>query len=282
MKKILFPTDFSEAANRAFIYALNIARKWDAQIMTLHVYSPVDVMDVYAPLGMPDVQESLRKSQFKHYLEAVESLKKMAEEHGFGEVKIKHIMEEGPTVQTIVEVAEKESMDIIVMGTTGAHGLKEIFLSSIAAEVLENAPCMVLAVPHHAVFDGVIDNLAFTSSYREEEKKALMEFVKFAQPFEADIHTVNIDLSHTEFYLHRMDELQTEFSDHDHMTFSVVEGTDFYKSLTKFLEEKEVDILAMVTHKRNFIQELFHYSKAKLMSYHSKTPVLSIPAKILK
>ena len=281
MKNILFPTDFSEAANRAFIYALNIARNWESTITTLHVYSPVDVMDVYAPYGMPEIRESLRKNQFKNYLDAVEALKKMAEEHGFGDVKIKHIMEEGPTVKSIVDVAEKEATDLIVMGTTGAHGLKELFLSSIAAEVLENAPCMVLAVPQDASFDGQIDNLAFTSSYKEEENKALMKFVEFAKPFEADIHTVNVDLSHTEFYLNRMDQLQSEFSDQEYMTFSVVEGTDFYQSLTKFLEEKEVDILAMVTHKRNFIQELFHYSKAKMMSYHSKTPVLSIPSRIL-
>lgn len=282
MNQILFPTDFSEAANRAFIFALNFAEKWGSTINTLHVFSPVDVMDVYAPYGYQDVQEALKRNQFNRYLESVESLKKMAEEHGYGKVKIKHIMEEGPTVETIVKVAEREKVDMIIMGTTGAHGLKELFLSSVAAELLENAPCMVLAVPQNASFDGVIDNIAFTTSYRPEEYKALSVIEEMAKPFEATVHSINIDLAHTEFYLKRMDEFKEEFDGRDHLTFSVVEGTDFYGALTNFLQEKEVDILAMVTHKRNFIQELFHYSRAKMMSYHSETPVLSIPSKLLQ
>ena len=281
MKQILFPTDFSEAANRAFIYALQFAQKWESTIITLHVFSPVDVMDVYAPYGYQDVQEALKRNQFNRYLEAVESLKKMAEEHGYGEVSIRHIMEEGPTVDTIVKVAEKEKVDCIVMGTTGAHGLKELFISSVAAELLENAPCMVLAVPQSASFDGIIDNIAFTTSYKPEETTALQRLEQIAEPFGATIHSVNIDLAHTEFYLNQMDTYKADFVGKDHLTFSVVEGTDFYGALTNFLKDNEVDILAMVTHKRNFIQELFQYSRAKLMSYHSETPVLSIPARLL-
>ena len=281
MNKILFPTDFSEAANRAFVYALQFAEKWQATITTLHVFSPVDIMDVYAPYGYQDVQEALKKNQFNRYLESVEALKKMAEEHGFAEVKIKHIMEEGPTVSSIITVAERESVDLIVMGTTGAHGLKELFISSVAAEVLEHAPCMVLAVPQNASFDGIIDQMAFTTSYKEEEIKALHKLEQLSKAFGSTIHTVNIDLAHTEFYLNRMDEFEAKFSEHDHLSFSVVEGTDFYEALTNFLSDRAIDILAMVTHKRNFLQELFQYSRTKLMSYHAETPILAIPAKIL-
>ncbi len=281
MKNILFPTDFSEAANRAFIYALDFAEKWGAEVTTLHVYSPIDVLEVYAPYEMAQLQDTIRQNQFNSYLEAVEALKKMAEEHGYGGIKIKHIMEEGPTVQSITSIAKKEKVDMIIMGTTGAHGLKELFLSSIAAEVLENAPCMTLAVPKMAEFDGKINHLAFTYSFKEEEKVALQRLIYLAEIFDAQIHVVNIDLAHTEFYLHRSDKLTQEFAKNERIDFTVLEGNDFFQVLTDFLEKRNIDILAMVTHQRNFLQELFHYSRAKMMSYHSKIPVLSIPAKVL-
>lgn len=281
MKTILFPTDFSEASNRAFVFALNIANHWGATISALHVYSPVDIMDIYTPYGMPEIQEALKQNQFKQYLSSIDGLRKRAEEHGLGNVKIKHILEEGATVKSILHVAKREQAEMIIMGTKGAHGLKEMFLSSIAAEVMEQASCMVLAIPEKAVFDGTIDNIAFTSSYKEEEKKALLQLEAWSKPFDSDIHTVNIDLAHTEFYLNRMDQLEREFKDHENLSFTVVQGNDFFESLTGFLEDREIDILAMVIHKRNFIHELFEYSVTKMMTYHSKTPILAIPSQLL-
>jgi hypothetical protein len=65
------------------------------------------------------------------------------------------------------------------------------------------------------------------------------------------------------------------------MSFHVLDGTDFQSLLTDFLDEMQVDIVAMVTEKRNFWQELFHYSKTKSLSYHSLTPILSIPEGML-
>jgi nucleotide-binding universal stress UspA family protein len=59
--------------------------------------------------------------------------------------------------------------------------------------------------------------------------------------------------------------------------YHVLDGLEFQATLTAFLEEQEIDLVAMVTHKRNFLEELFHYSKTKAMSYHSRTPVLSFP-----
>ncbi len=284
MKSILFPTDFSEAANKAFIFALHLAKKWQASITTYHVYRPIDLATTTRlPVRVRRVYETIELQEFEDYRDSIPPLRKIAEEAGFGNVELHHMMEERENViPGIIERSKTEEPDLIVMGTTGASGFKEIFLGSVAGEVLERAHCPVLAVPEKNEFDGKIDQLVFTTNFEDEERSALDRLIEFAQPFDAEIHVVNIDTGHTDFYHHRMDKFKADYQDKKKLRFHVLDGVDIYEELTDYLEEHPVDFLAMVTHKRNFIQGLFNYSKTKKLSYHSDTPVLSFPAEILE
>lgn len=281
MKRILFPTDFSEAANQAFIYALNLADQMNAAVITLHVFNRPDVRGSHMAISLEELFQDMDLSVFENYKDAIPPLNKIAEENGFGGLDIKHVLEEGPVVEKIIEVADRDEVDMIVMGTTGASGWKRILLGSIAGEVLESANCPALVVPKKGVFDGTIDQIAFTTTYQEEERKALDGVLAFAKLFDAHVSCINVDLAHTDFYTHQMDPLRAEFKGNDKVSFHVLDGTDIQESITEFLKGNAIDIIAMVTHKRSFLQELFHYSKTKAMTYHSKTPVLSWPAHIL-
>jgi nucleotide-binding universal stress UspA family protein len=187
-------------------------------------------------------------------------------------------MEEGETISSIIDMAKKEEADLIVMGTTGASGLKEIFIGSVAAEIMENAPCPVFAVPRDAKFDGRLDRIGFTTEFKKEEKLALEFLHKWAKPFEADIYCVHADLKHIEPLAHRMDELKAEFLEWRDVHFDVVDSTDLESAVTAYMAEYRIDVLAMVIHKRNFFQEIFSYSQTKKMAYHLKTPILALQA----
>ncbi|MEL7121718.1 MAG: universal stress protein [Bacteroidota bacterium] len=276
MKKILFPTDFSEAANKAFIYALNVAAKMEAQIVTLHVFRQPEIGAHYMPNMMQDFFETFAWHEFESYKSALPPLRKMADDNGFSKVEMIHVMEEGENiVDSILQMAAKEAVEMIVMSTAGAEGLKAIFLGSVAGEVMENANVPVLAVPEEAVFDGQINKVAFTTTYREEEKRTLRRLMGLQQLFDFEIHCINVDTAHVEFYRKDMDKLKEEFADLNNGQFVVLDGNDVFKVLTTYLEENKIDILAMTTRKRNFLQELFEYSRTKFLSYHSDTPILS-------
>lgn len=283
MKKILFPTDLSEAANKAFIYALHLADKLEAVLYTLHVYQKPEVRAGGLPHTLQEFYESYDLEEFKNFKDSIPSLRAVQEEHGFSHLHVSHTLKGGSKiVATILEVAEKEQPDMIVMGTTGARGLKEIFLGSVAGEVLENAHCPVLAVPESAEFDGELDTVGMAVSFNDEEKLALNEVLDIIGLFKPDIYCVHVDMAHTEEYTHKMEAFAQEFAAHSNIHFEVVEGNDFQGTLTKYLEGKAVDLVAMVAHKRNFLEELFRYSRTKKMSYHSSIPVLSVPSHILE
>ena len=280
MPTILFPTDFSDAAKQAYIYALKMAEKLNARIVTLHAFERPDFRGLtHVPRDLEEFYTNADLYEFDNYRQAVPVLDRIQKENGLEGVAVVHTLHEGKTEPTIRARAAAEAADLIVMGTTGARGLKEIVLGSVAGEILENAPCPVLAVPEEAVFDGAIDKIAFTTNYLPEERAALAELLKLFAPLNVDVHTVNVDLAHTAEYHGRMDEFAaaTPAEYAERMHYHVLDGTDFESTLTDFLEDNGVDILAMVTRRRNFLQELFHYSKTKAMSYHSRIPVLSFP-----
>ncbi|MEL6833857.1 MAG: universal stress protein [Bacteroidota bacterium] len=282
MPTILFPTDFSDAATRAFIYALRLAEKLEAKIVTLHVFDKPDMSGfTHIPKTLEEFYNSIDLYEFENYRDAVPALDKIQDEHDLNAVQVTHTLHEGDTVEVILGRVKEEGASMIVMGTTGARGLKEIILGSVAGEVLENASCPVLAVPEQAVFDGVINNIAFTTSYQADEIAGFAKVQEQFAQFKPHIHCINVDLSHTEEYHNRMDGFQEAVGEAPNASFHVLDGTDFQTVLTSFLDQMEIDILAMVTHQRTFFEELFHYSKTKALSYHSRTPILSLPEGIL-
>lgn len=282
MTTLLFPTDFSDAANRAFIYALRLADKLDARIVTLHVFSRPDISGLsHVPRSLEEVYNNIDLEELEEYREAIPQLDKIRQDNGLEHIDVSHTLHEGATVNVILARAAAENAGLIVMGTTGARGLKEILLGSVAGEILENAPCPVLAVPEQGVFDGVLDNIAFTTTFSEEDERGLRKVLTLLGAFQPNIHCINVDLAHTASYLDKQDNFMAKFEDVDNMSVHILDGTDFSATLTDFLETSTVDLLVMVTHKRSFWDELFNYSKTKALSYHSSTPIMSLPSKIL-
>ena len=178
MKKILFPTDFSANANNAFNYALHLAAKLGADIITLHAYKMPQIHVAHLPNTAYQIMEQQTENEFAQYQKAAQEMHEQAENEHLSQVNIIHMLEEGLTVDKILEVSEKENVDIIVLGTTGATGLKQVFLGSNAARVIDFAKCPVLAIPDSARYSS-IKRIAYACSFEKIEKKHIEEAISF-------------------------------------------------------------------------------------------------------
>ena len=285
MKKILFPTDFSRAADNAFRYALEVADHEGAEITTVHVYELPELHSSHLPNTLKQVYDSITLETFENYRDNVPHLRKIAQDEGKTHLRIQHMMIDSKrqgTVNGISHTARTIGADMIIMGTTGASGIKEVFLGSVAAEVMENAPCAVLAVPVKAKYDGNIDRIAVTVEYGHEDEQTCRYVLAFAGHFDAEVVCLHVDVSHTENINRRMEKLKEKLGDDVKMRFEVIDHTSIEKALAKDVEQPKVDILAMHIRKRNFFQELFSYSMTKRLAYHLEIPILAIhngPAK---
>lgn len=132
MLKILFPTDYSACSRAALGYAISLASESSGEILILHVVEPAS--PYLSP--EPDTESNPLREKFLEYLQALLSSKP--------QVTFEHRTVVASPVSAIVETAEVETVDLIVMGTTGRTGVKRLVLGSVAEEVVRRAPCPVL------------------------------------------------------------------------------------------------------------------------------------------
>jgi len=142
-KKILFCTDFSENSHWAFTYALNLAKNYNSKLFILHV-TPVpnhpDQLSIYLhPEKLKELmiaqKMELEKELGIHYLRKLKEFK-----------NYKVVFEEGEPFMEIIQMAKKESVDLIVMGTHGRTGLDQVLFGSTAEKVVRNSRCPVLTI----------------------------------------------------------------------------------------------------------------------------------------
>jgi nucleotide-binding universal stress UspA family protein len=135
---ILVPTDFSEYADYALDYAIELAQKLQARLTLLHI---IDTM----PLGVVEEGSMLPPSYWLELETSLEqsmeaSLKRLDDVGLQGETLIIH----GVPFQSIIDTAKDKEADLIVMGTHGRTGLTHVLMGSVAERVVRMAPCPVL------------------------------------------------------------------------------------------------------------------------------------------
>jgi nucleotide-binding universal stress UspA family protein len=141
IKKILFPTDFSEGALNALPYAVDIAKSYGAKLYMLHV-----IYDIATASGLHVPHVSVDEM----YKELDISAKKELERFGVDIIKdikdVEYTVIRGIPYEEILKFAKEKNIDLIVIGTHGRKGLDRVLFGSTAERVVRNASCPVLTV----------------------------------------------------------------------------------------------------------------------------------------
>ncbi|TVS19606.1 MAG: universal stress protein [Planctomycetaceae bacterium] len=143
--KIIYPTDFSSAAEAVFDTAQRLARDSDALLLIVHVVEPVVAATpgTVAPpvtIGGTDLSETQQKA----VTEARKELHKVVPTDPV--IRFEHRVIEGLASDGILNLAELEQPDLIVMGTHGRTGLKRLLMGSVAEKIVRHARCPVLTL----------------------------------------------------------------------------------------------------------------------------------------
>jgi len=273
MKQILFPTDFSEAANTAFIYALKFADSFGAELVILHVYDLPIVETPPLPESTKEIFDIVEMNQFESFREQLPELHKLAENRNLGHVKMRNVLLYGDLIYNINKVCADEAIDLIVMGTKGATGLKETFLGSSTASVITNAKVPVLGIPAEAEYHP-IKSIAFTTQYKDKDNDALARTLDIAHKFQASVSCLYIkNDDDPEDIEERINEWKI-FYRSEKIDFFNIAGGHIEQTILDFIENQKVGMLVMRTHKRSFFESLFHRSLTKRLAYHTKVPLL--------
>ena len=145
LKNILVPTDFGEAADAALAYGRALADRFGATIHVLHVADNVYLTsfgaETYAAI-IPELQRDLEEAARKKLDELLIDSDKS------GPLTKPIILTSSAPAFAIVDYAQKNAIDLIVMGTHGRGALAHLVMGSVAERVVRLAPCPVLTVRH--------------------------------------------------------------------------------------------------------------------------------------
>jgi nucleotide-binding universal stress UspA family protein len=144
ISKILVAVDGSDPSFNASAYAIDWAKRNDAELIVLYIVSPVPYSQFeYANIGRMKEIESIEKEKAQR--EVVDKVKQKATENKVS-VKTEVLIKYTSVVKEIVEYAEDNKVDMIVIGSRGVTGLKKLLLGSVASGVVTYSHCPVLVV----------------------------------------------------------------------------------------------------------------------------------------
>ncbi|QQT25496.1 universal stress protein [Sphingobacterium spiritivorum] len=276
MKRILFPTDFSEAASNAFVYALQLAKSIDASLYILHVYELPIYSSMYA--GQLDyvqqIYQSIELAQFDNYKDNVPQLHEIAKKYNLEDIEMYFVFEKGLFLDSVKRVIKRDQIDMIVMGTTGLNSANTTLIGSNTVNLIRSVSQPVFSIPRLAKFDG-IKSIGFTTLFREADKKPLAEILKLADYFDAKVEVLHVKTKENE----DIESLVSEWKDQFHsprLTFSILPATSVEERVLEFIMEHNIDFLAIVKRNRNFFDRLFTSSMSQKLAYHSTIPILVI------
>jgi len=168
------------------------------------------------------------------------------------------------------------------MGTRGKSRKKLDLIGSVTAEIIEQTKTPLLAIPEDITFENLknAQHIAFAISFNQQDLVAFDRFMGLIKNYTPEIHLFNISTSKDEWNEIRLtgtcEYFKKQYPDVA-IDYTVLNDGDLLEAIDKFVQEKQIDVIALTTHRRSTIIRIFNPSIARRMLFHSNTALLVIP-----
>lgn len=274
IRNILFPTDFSEASRNAFAYAVDLASNVGARLLMMHAYQEIPVAHGVAPPEFMDRLRAEKETSAQDYFKAYEAEAYLRAGEA---VELIPLLEAGRAFDKILEIAETEHIDMIVMGTKGVASQAQQIFGSLTTRIIEAADCPVLAIPEGVSFQP-IEHILYASNFEEADFAILDQLLDIADLFGAQLSCAHVYAGSEDWtqldrsFFERLYHLEREY---DQLKFFTFNHRDVVKGLHRFVASNKVDLMAMLTHRRGPVQHALEESLTREMTLHSEVPLLA-------
>lgn len=272
-KKILLPTDFSDNAWNAIIYALKL---YANETCDFYLLNSIKIKGSTMSNFSSKLSSTIRKSAFKDMLD----LKQMIERVNANANHNFEILVSNADLKDALETAiKKHAIQMIIMGTKGASGAKEFFFGSNTVNVINKVRlCPILTIPDQFDFvepKKIAFSTDFNRFYIEEELAPLKEIT--------DLYNSKINIVHlnNEEHLNEIQEynskiLENDLKNYNHHFFWIPNYGKKANDINDFIKEQNINMLAMVNYKHSFIEKITKEPVIKTIGFQPFIPFLVI------
>ncbi|HLV38534.1 universal stress protein [Xanthomarina sp.] len=276
MKNVLLPTDFSENSWNAIKYAIDFHEETACNFFLLHVNRLSHLLLNEVPyLPTQDVVESVYTKPSK--TELLKLQKRIAKQiPSSSKHRFYTIADHNFLVQSVRDHVEKKNIELIVLGTKGASGLKKAIVGSNTGDIITKVACTTLIVPENATYKKIRE-LAFPTDFALQYNLNTLEpILKVIQKNDAALRVVHISKKAAELnsdQIKNKELLEDYFQAHAH-SFHFLTNKNIEAAVQCFVDSRDVDMITMVAKNLNYFQQILFHSKVEEISYHINIPFL--------
>ena len=270
MKRILVPTDFSPQAENALKVAAQIARKNGAAIYLEH---SLDMPSHFALSG----NKSAKPESIYFIRLAEQNFEELLKKEYLFDLEVHEAIGHGEIYDDVQLAVKDKNIDLIVMGSHGTSGFKELFIGSNAEKVVRTSSIPVLVIKNsHDVFD--VKDFVFATDFSEECRKPFDAAQKFARAVGAKIHLLFINTPADFKTSEETQQLMENFvkgMGAANYTLNTYNDSSVEKGILGFAKSKNVQLIGMSTHGRKGLSHFFNGSISEDLVNHANMPVIT-------
>ena len=282
MKTILIPTDFSENAHHALRFALYLSESVNLKICVLHW------TEILIPTSTPtnhykELYDQQFDSKLKTFKTDIQKVLKSVDHQG-DESKIQYVLKDSSSFEdSTLETIQENNIDLVIMGTHGASGIKKIFFGSNTTQIIDKAQIPVIAIPASYQLSP-IRKIAYASDLKDVVGE-VGELVKFAKLLKASIEIFHVFPSFPQWVDPSEDniaklteKLALAYPNQD-FSIRVVQTykeNDVVSGIETYVNSFKPDVIAMFTVKRTFWDKLFDASRTEEFAFNATIPLLTL------
>lgn len=269
MIHFIIPTDFSETAQNAQEYALELALLKQAKCTLVNAYEMPH--DFAAEMeNRVVVLRDRAKEKLKNH---IDQLKKHPR---YQKLEIGMLVEEGSPENVIPEIAEKEKADLIVIGLSKHGTFDEILNGNVGAEVLQRSQVPTLAIPKEHAFEAPRE-FVYAAEYREDDLQNLEELSQWAKLFDARLRVIHIEKKNTQANKMHFKSFNREVEErlsYPYVSQEMYIAEEVEKGIMEAVANNKGIILSMAHYHKSFLREIFGHSHTKAIAQEAKVPML--------
>lgn len=270
---ILLPTDFSDNAWAAVVYALQLYKEETCTFYFLH-------SSKLKASAMSNMSNKLLRVMADKATKELLNLKEMAisananSNHNF-----EIILSTNDLFDAIETVIEKNKIDLVVMGTKGASKAKGIIFGSNTVNVIKKIyGCPVLAIPDEFDFEKP-EQIAFPTDFNRFYGEELLPLKHLADLYNSKIRIMHINkeeaISETQEY--NLNQLKTSLEDYPISFHWMPDYSKKDEAINDFIDELNINILVMINYQHSFIEHIIKEPVIKKIGFNVTIPFLVIP-----
>lgn len=274
METILIATDFSDSANNAVDYAIELAKYFGSKLILVNAY-PMPYAS-FETGGMPGDMIGVMQEASAGGLHNLKNKIEQNHKHNFD---IECFADMGFAEDVIVDVAKKTDADLIVMGIVGdGEKSKTHLIGSTAIKVARNTNTPVFIIPNGTKYHP-IKKISFACNLDKTEESDLIYVSRyFGKAFDAELEVINVEEPDEEFSLGKtktINVVEKKLEAVPHKSVFIAEK-NVGKALEDYFNEHPTDVVIVNPRKHNLFHNLFSHSISKELAFHCNYPLLCI------